>query len=395
MRAVYGRAHPHRPAHAARRLPAPARRRSGELPARVGRAGQARAALLHRLRRSARLLRGGGDARRARGRLPRVRPHREARADGGASRRRPGAAGEPLRRRRDTRPLRPRQRHGGRACRRRRRDRSAARKRACVSETQSPLGALNHAADARSGHVRKGRRADPRAHPRRGRVPGRPLAACGAPDVRVRARALPGAAPRQPLALPLPPRARRARAGGLLAGDARQVRGRPSQPEPDRGHDAPGRRRRRAPARLGEGPRGARDARRPRPQRPLARLQACERPRGALPRARALLPRHAPRLGGDRRAAGGRDGVRPAARLLPGRHRLRRPEGARDADRLGARGLPPRPVRRRRRLRAPGRRDGHVHRDPDDRPRGRRRPAAGRRGDRGRLGCRPPSTRSA
>ena len=96
-------------------------------------------------------------ARRAGRRLPRVRPHREARADGSAPRRRPGAAGEPLRRRRDTRPLRPRQRHGGRARRRRRRDRSAARKRACVSGTQSPLGALNHAADARSG--RRTRRA--------------------------------------------------------------------------------------------------------------------------------------------------------------------------------------------------------------------------------------------
>ena len=82
MRAVYGRAHPDRPAHAARRLPAPARRRRGELPARVGRAGPARTALLHRLRQPARLLRGGGGARRAGRRLPRLRPRREARADG-------------------------------------------------------------------------------------------------------------------------------------------------------------------------------------------------------------------------------------------------------------------------------------------------------------------------
>ena len=50
-----------------------------------------------------------------------------------------------------------------------------------------------------------------------------------------------------------------------------------------------------------------------------------------------------------------RDGVgavRPAARVLPGRHGLGRAEGARDADHLRARGLPARPVRGRRRLRA-------------------------------------------
>ena len=267
----------------------------------------------------------------------------------------PGPAGEPLRRRRDARPLRPRQRHGGGAGGRRGRDRRQARKGACVSETQSPLGALNHAADARPGHVRKGRGADPRAHPRRRRVPGRALAAGGAADLRLGARALPGAAPRQPLAVPLPARARRPRARRLLAGDARQVRGRPREPEPDRRHDASRRGRRRAAARLGEGPRRARDARRPRPQRPLPRLRARERPRRALPRAGALLARHAPRLGGDGRPARRRDAVRPPPRLLSGRHRLRRAEGARDADRLRARGLPPRPVRRRRRLRPPGR----------------------------------------
>ena len=57
---------PHRPPHAARRVPAPARRRRRELPARVGRAGPARPPLLHRRRLAARLVRGGGGARRCR-----------------------------------------------------------------------------------------------------------------------------------------------------------------------------------------------------------------------------------------------------------------------------------------------------------------------------------------
>ena len=78
--------------------------------------------------------------------------------------------------------------------------------------------------------------------------------------------------------------------------------------------------------------------------------------------------------------------LRPAARVLPGRHGLRRAEGARDADHLRARGLPPRPVRRRGRLRAARRGVRHVHRDPHDRPaQGRCVPAGGRR-DRRRLG---------
>ena len=249
-------------------------RRGGELPARVGRAGPARPPLVHRLGHAARLLRGGRGARRAGRRLPRLRPRREARADRAAARRRPRPAGEPLRRRRDARPLRPRQRHGRGAGGRRGRDRRAARRRACVSETQAPPRSAQPCGGRPTGPRTKGRGADPRAHPRRGRLPGRALAAGGAADVGVRARALPGAAPRQPLAVPLPARARRARARRLLAGDARQVRGRPREPEPDRGHDASRRGRRGAAARLREGPRRARDARRPRPQRPLPRLPA-------------------------------------------------------------------------------------------------------------------------
>ena len=246
-----------------------------------------------------------------------------------------------------------------------------------------------------SGHVRGRRAADQGADPRRRRLPGRPLAARRADDVRVGGRALPGAPPRQPLAVPLPARARGARADRLLARDAGQVRERDGEPEPDRRDDRAGRGRRRAAARLREGPRRARDARRPRPQRPLPRLRGRQRPGGALSRAGAVLARHAPRLRGDRRAPRGRDAVRPPARLLPGRHRLGRAEGARDADRLGARGLPPRHLCRRGRLRPSGRNDGYVHRDPR-----RSRSATEWRGCRREPGSwqtriQPPSTRSA
>ena len=54
----------------------------------------------------------------------------------------------------------------------------------------------------------------------------------------VAARALPRAAPRQPVAVSLPARARRRRARRLVAGDARQAsRARARQPQPDRRHD--------------------------------------------------------------------------------------------------------------------------------------------------------------
>ena len=62
-----------------------------------------------------------------------------------------------------------------------------------------------------------------------------------------------------------------------------------------------------------------------------------------------------------------------------------RAEGAGDADHLGARGVPPRRLRRRGRVRAAGRRHGHVHRDPDGGAPGRRRVPPGRRRYRRRL----------
>ena len=59
----------------------------------------------------------------------------------------------------------------------------------------------------------------------------------------------------------------------------------------DRGHGAPGRRGRAPPLR--EGPRRARDAGRPRPQRPLARVRARDGRRRAVHAAGALLARQA------------------------------------------------------------------------------------------------------
>ncbi len=136
---------------------------------------------------------------------------------------------------------------------------------------------------------------------RRGRgVPDRPLPARRAADRGLRRRALPGAAPGEPLPLPLPARARRPRARRLLARDARQARRAPGEPQPDRRDDRGRRGRRRAAARVREGPGRARDARRPGPQRPLARLQGRDGARRPLARGGALFARHAPRLGGGR-----------------------------------------------------------------------------------------------
>ena len=139
-------------------------------------------------------------------------------------------------------------------------------------------------------------------HRRRRRLPVRPVAARGAADVRLAARPLPGAAPRQPVAVPLPPRARRDRPRRLVAGAARRLRERPREPLPDRRHDRADRGRRRAAALVREGPGRARDARRPRAQRSLARLQGRHGPRRARHGGGAVLARLAPRLRGRRRA---------------------------------------------------------------------------------------------
>ena len=137
----------------------------------------------------------------------------------------------------------------------------------------------------------------------------------------------------------------RHRPRGQLAGDGRQVHRPPRRVEPDRRDDLPRGRRRGGPALVGEGPRRAHDARRPRAQRPLPRLRAWVRAGRALHGARALLARDAPRLGGRRGAARRDHTVRAAARDLSGRHGLGRAEGARDADHLGARAVPARDLR--------------------------------------------------
>ena len=317
------------------------------------------------------------------------------RADRAGAGRGPRPAREPLRRRRHARPLRPRPRDGRGALRRPSRGRGAARGAAAFGRT-----GLAHAVGldppaAFAPPVRARGRQGEGAHPRRRRLPGRALAAGRAADLGQRARALPLAAPGQPVALSVPARARRPGAGRLLARDAGQGRGPPRVAEPDRGDDAARRRRRRAAALVREGPRRARDARRPRPQRPLARLPAGHGARGALPRAGALLARDAPRLRGRRRARAGGLALRPAARVLPGRDGLGRAEGAGDAADRRARALPPRAVRRRGALRAPGRGARRVHRDPHGRPARRAsrccRPAPGS----SPTPTRPPSTTSA
>ena len=191
------------------------------------------------------------------------------------SRTRARAAGEPLRRRRRAPALRPRRAASRRCCAATRRDRGAARARTSSLPTRAPgtprarCGASPTRRPTRPGS----RRCKEYIRARR-RVPDRPLPAGGAADLGDGARDLPRAAADQPVAVPLPARARRLRADRLVARDAREARGDARLPQPDRRHD--GRRRRRcgAAARLGEGPRRARDARRPRPQRPLARLPA-------------------------------------------------------------------------------------------------------------------------
>ena len=270
----HDRDHPHRSSHPARGVPPAARERRGELPARVRRPGAARALLARRLRVAA--------PRRPRGArrsdepvvghvgydwITELEPTVPL-PDAGI-----GAAGEPLRRRRRAPALRPRARRLGGAARRAGRDRGAPRgeRRAAGCELRPPVGRRLRRFPDRATHE-AGVEPLQGAHPRRRRVPDRAVAARRAADVGDGARDLPRPAADQPVAVHVPARARGVRAGRLLTRDAREARGDARVAEPDRGNDRGRRRRRGAAPRLREGPGRARDARRPRAQRPLARL---------------------------------------------------------------------------------------------------------------------------
>ena len=199
------------------------------------------------------------------------------RADGAAPRRRPGAAREPLRRRRHARPLRPRARGRGGAARRRRRSASgstlrcrlrprrtarAARRDVALAGTLGYEAAVEHAKGAsRAGDAFQiVSRSAPSARRRLARSSS--TARCGGSTRRRTSSCSSSTGSRS---------SARRRRRSSSARDAR------ASLNPIAGTTAPGRGRRRAPARLGEGPRRARDARRPRAQRPLARLPARER----------------------------------------------------------------------------------------------------------------------
>ena len=178
----------------------PARERRGLVPARVGRARAAWALQLRRSRVATRLLRGGRDARRAGRRLSRLRRDRRVRADRAAAEGRAGRAGEPVPRSRRPASLRP--------CARRRRTAARRRNRAhrYVAAAAPRLDAARAArARAVARRAPQPRRARAGAHPRGRCLPGRDRAARHPADLGVGRRALPGAAARQSVAIPLSP----------------------------------------------------------------------------------------------------------------------------------------------------------------------------------------------
>ena len=269
----------------------------------------------------------------------------------------PGAPGEPLRRRRHARPLRPRRRASPRCS-----PATADEVAALLGAPRSPSRRQRPRAASRPALPRAGRATRRRVRRakehirRRRRVPDRPLAAGRAADRRLGARALPRAPPDQPLAVPLPARARRPRARRLLARDARQARGQRARASTR----SPARRRRARATRSGCSP-----PRRTAPSTSCSSTSAATTSRasaGPAPCASSGSSRpsatRTSRTSSPRSPASSRRG-RTAFDLLracfPAGTVSRRAEGARDADHLGARGLPARPVRRRGRLRAPGR----------------------------------------
>ena len=144
--------------------------------------------------------------RRAGRRLPRLRPRGDARAHGRAAGRRPRPAREPLRRRRHADPVRPRAwPRGGPRAATRTRSRRCSKRRSTTRRTAAARKGGPHAAP-RPVRVRARRRAGEAPHPRRRRVPDRPLAARRAADAGLCRRPLPLAPARQSVAVPLPAR---------------------------------------------------------------------------------------------------------------------------------------------------------------------------------------------
>ena len=109
---------------------------------------------------------------------------------------------------------------------------------------------------------------------------------------------------------------------------------------------------------------------------------------------RAVLARHAHRLGRVGHPAARHRSGRGAAGDLPARDRHRRSQGAGDGDHRRARAVRPRPVRGCGRLHRLHRQPRYRHRPPVHGRQGGSGLGAGRRRRGGRLGSRPPSTRS-
>ena len=233
--------HRNRPPHPARGVPAPARERSRVVPARVGRARTPRPLLARRLRARGSSTSRGGSARGAGRRLrlatttsrsssPRCRSPSPARASP-----RPASSSPTSSSASTTSPAWPR-------C-------SAEIPPRSSRSSTAPLGEIPNGNGAASGplrrlppaRVRTDRRRREGAHPRGRRVPDRALPARRAADLRRRDPALPLASPCQPVAVPLPPGARRRpRAGRLLARDTRQGRGRRASVNPIAGTSCAG-----------------------------------------------------------------------------------------------------------------------------------------------------------
>ena len=265
--------HPHRPDHPARCVCPPARRRRGDLPARVGRARTAGPILVRRLRAAARRARGGGDRGRAGRRLPRLRPRGRL---------------EP------TVPLPGR---GARACRR-----AASWSPTRSSASTTPPGSREVLCGDAGGAPARPRRPRSGAASRRAAARARPAHPGRCEDYeRGVARAKEHIRAGDVFQVVLSQRAERPTSAGafelyrtlrrvnpspylflLELGDVALIgsspetlvkaEGRRASLNPIAGTTRPGPGDAGAPARVREGPRRARDARRPRPQRPLARL---------------------------------------------------------------------------------------------------------------------------